>query len=142
MRFMMLMIPEGYGDAEPGTEPDPEGVKRMMAYNEELEAAGVLLDLNGLHPPSMGARVSFSDGEPEVTDGPFAEAREVVGGYWIIEVGSREEAVEWARRCPALESETIEIRQIHELSDFSPEVQEAIRGGSDAAPGPGDETGA
>lgn len=131
MRFMMLMLPEGYGDAEPGTEPDPEAVAKMMEYNEALEEAGVLRDLNGLHPPSMGARVSFERGEPRVTDGPFAEAGEVVGGYWLIEVESREEAVAWARRCPASENEVIEVRQIQELSDFSDEVREAARGGSD-----------
>lgn len=112
MRFMMLMLPEGYGEAEPGTEPDPEHVAEMARYNEALEEAGVLRDLAGLHPPSMGARVSFSGGEPRVTDGPFAEAREVVGGYWIIEVDSKEDAVDWATRCPASDDETIEIRQV------------------------------
>ena len=72
----------------------------MMKYNEELQKAGVLLALDGLHPPSMGARVSFSGGKPTVTDGPFAEAKEVLGGYWMIQVKSKEEAIEWASRCP------------------------------------------
>jgi hypothetical protein len=99
MRFMMLMIPRGYEKAEPGVKLDPERVKAMMKYNESLQKAGVLLALDGLHPPSMGARVSFRDGKPKVTDGPFAEAKEVLGGYWMIQVKSREEAIEWAKRC-------------------------------------------
>lgn len=133
MRFMMLMIPEGYGDAGPEAvrELDPEAVEKMMEYNRKLEEAGVLRDLNGLHPPSTGARVSFEAGEPRVTDGPFAEAKEVVGGYWIIEVASLEEAVEWAKRCPGSDSETIEIRRVQELSDFSDEVREAAGGTPD-----------
>ena len=84
MRFMMLMIPKGYERAEPGSMPDAERVAAMMRYNESLQKAGVLLALDGLHPPSMGARVSFVGGKPKVTDGPFAEAKEVVGGYWMI----------------------------------------------------------
>lgn len=125
MRFMMLMIPGGYETAEPDAveDLDPEAVEKMMKYNAELEEAGVLLDLNGLHPPSSGARVSFLGGEPRVTDGPFAEAKEVVGGYWIIDVSSKEEAVEWAKRCPGAENEVIEVRRIQEMSDYSEEVQ-------------------
>ena len=102
MRFMMLMIPKGYETAEPGTMPDAEAVAAMMKYNESLQKAGVLLALDGLHPPSMGARVSFPGGKPKVTDGPFAEAKEVLGGYWMIQVKSKEEAIEWASRCPAV----------------------------------------
>jgi hypothetical protein len=125
MRFMLLMIPKGYGTAKPGTLPDPEGVNVMMKYNESLQKAGVLLALDGLHPPSMGARVSFSGGKPTVTDGPFSEAKEVIGGYWMIQVKSREEAIEWASRCPASDNEVIEIRQVMEMGDFSSDVQEA-----------------
>jgi len=99
-----------------------------MAYNESLQKAGVLLSLDGLHPPSMGARVSFSDGKPTVTDGPFAEAKEVLGGYWIIQVGSKREAIEWASRCPAQDNEVIEIRQVQELADFPEDVQKAAAG--------------
>jgi hypothetical protein len=128
MRFMMLMIPKGYETAEPGTVPDAEGVAAMMKYNQSLQRAGVLLALDGLHPPSMGARVSFPGGRPKVTDGPFAEAKEVLGGYWMIQVRSKEEAIEWAKRCPASENEVIEIRQVQELSDFPPDVQEAAAG--------------
>jgi len=93
MRFMMLMIPLGYESAPPDVELDPERVAAMMRYNEALKDAGVLITLDGLHPPSTGARVSFAGGKPIVTDGPFAEAKEVLGGYWMIEVASREEAI-------------------------------------------------
>jgi hypothetical protein len=122
MRFMMLMIPKGYEKATPGTLPDPKAVAAMMKYNESLQKAGVLLGLDGLHPPSAGARVSFSGGKPSVTDGPFAEAKEAVGGYWMIQVRSREEAIAWASRCPASDNEVIEIRQVFEMSDFPSEV--------------------
>jgi hypothetical protein len=128
MRFMMLMIPRGYEKAAPGTLPDAKAVEAMMKYNEALQKAGVLLTLDGLHPPSMGARVAFPGGKPKVTDGPFAEAKEVIGGYWMIEVKSREEAIEWAKRCPASENEVIEIRQLQEMSDFPPDVQKAAVG--------------
>lgn len=128
MRFMMLMIPKGYENAAPGAMPDAKAVEAMMKYNESLQKAGVLLALDGLHPPSMGARVSFSGGKPKVTDGPFAEAKEVLGGYWMIQVKSREEAIEWAKRCPASDNEVIEIRQVQEMSDFPPDVREAAAG--------------
>ena len=125
MRFMMLMIPTGYEKAAPGTMPDAKAVAAMMKYNESLQKAGVLLALDGLHPPSMGARVTFTGGQPKVTDGPFAEAKEVVGGYWMIQVKSKEEAIEWAKRCPASENETIEIRQVQEMTEFPAEIQKA-----------------
>jgi hypothetical protein len=128
MRFMMLMIPKGYEQAAPGAMPDARAVAAMMKYNEDLQKAGVLLALDGLHPPSMGARVSFAGGRPKVTDGPFAEAKEVVGGYWMIQVRSREEAIEWASRCPASENETIEVRQVQELADFPADVQAVAAG--------------
>jgi hypothetical protein len=128
MRFMMLMIPKGYESAKPGTVPDAKAVESMMKYNEQLQKAGVLLALDGLHPPSMGARVTFPGGKPKVTDGPFSEAKEVLGGYWMIQVKSREEAIEWAKRCPAGENETIEIRQVQEMDDFPPDVKKAAAG--------------
>jgi hypothetical protein len=131
MRFMMLMIPKGYETAEPGTVPDAAAVAAMMKYNESLQKAGVLLALDGLHPPSMGARVSFAGGKPSVKDGPFAEAKEVVGGYWMIQVKSREEAIEWASRCPGGDNEVIEVRQVQEMSDFPPDVQAAAAGFSE-----------
>jgi hypothetical protein len=128
MRFMLLMIPGGYESAAPGTMPDAAGVAAMMKYNESLQKAGVLLALDGLHPPSMGARVSFAGGKPRVTDGPFAEAKEVLGGYWMIQVKSKEEAIEWASRCPASANEVIEVRQVQEFADFPADVQQAAAG--------------
>jgi hypothetical protein len=131
MRFMMLMIPKGYEQARPGTMPDPDSVAVMMKYNESLQKAGVLVTLDGLHPPSMGARVSFSGGKPKVTEGPFAETKEVIGGYWMIQVKSKQEAIEWAPRCPASDNEVIEVRQVQEFTDFPADLQEAAAGFSE-----------
>ena len=128
MRFMMLIIPKGYESAKAGTMPDAKAVAAMMKYNESLQKAGVLLALDGLHPPSMGARISFAGGKAKVTDGPFAEVKEVVGGYWMIQVKSREEAIEWATRCPGSENEVIEVRQVQEMSDFPADVKAAASG--------------
>lgn len=128
MRFMLLMIPKGYEAAAPGTMPDAEAVAAMMKFNESLQKAGVLVSLEGLHPPSMGARVTFAGGKPVVANGPFPEAREVLGGYWMIQVKSKEEAIEWASRCPASNYEVIEVRQVQEFSDFPADVQEAAEG--------------
>jgi hypothetical protein len=128
MRFMMLMIPKGYEEAKPGTMPDPKAVEAMMRYNESLQKAGVLLALDGLHPPSMGARVTFSGGNPIVTQGPFPYVKEVLGGYWMIQVKSKEEAIEWASRCPASDNEIIEIRQVQEFEDFPEDIQKVIAG--------------
>ena len=123
MRFMMFMIPAVYqgGGAPADHRPDPEAIAEMGKYNEELQKAGALLSLDGLHPPVTGARVSFASGKPVVTDGPFAETKEVIGGYWIIQVKSREEAIAWARRVPAAKGDVIEIRRIFELEDFGPQ---------------------
>ena len=129
MRFMMLMIPSGYEKAAVGAMPTAELVAKMAAYNESLAKAGVLLALDGLHPPSMGARVRFRKGKaPVVTDGPFPEVKEVLGGYWVINVKSKAEAVEWARRCPMPEDADIEIRQVQEMEDFPADVQQAASG--------------
>ena len=128
MRFMMLMIPKGYETAAPGTMPEADAVAAMMKYNEELQRAGVLVTLDGLHPPSMGARISFAGGKPKVTDGPFIETKEVLGGYWMIDVKSKEEAVAWASRCPASDNEIIEVRQVQEMADFPEDVQKAAAG--------------
>ena len=122
MRFMMMVIHES---AAPDAVPGTEAVAKMMEYNKALQKAGVLLALDGLFPPATGARISYADGKPTVTDGPFAETKEVIGGYWIIQVRSREEAIEWARRAPMSNNEVIEVRQIHELSDFPEDVQRA-----------------
>ncbi len=126
MQFMLLMIPKGYETAKPGTVPtDVDRVTAMMKFNQALKDAGVLVSLNGLHPVSAGARVSFGGGKPTVVDGPFVETKEVLGGYWVIRVKSKDEAIEWAKRCPGSENETIEIRQIQELEDFPADVQKA-----------------
>jgi hypothetical protein len=122
MRFMMFMYP---GIEEKDWNPSAADVEAMGRYNEELRKAGMLLSLDGLHPPSDGGFVSFSDGEATITDGPFAEAKEVVGGYWLIQARSKEEALEWASRCPG-ENCKIEVRRVFEMEDFSQEVQDVL----------------
>jgi hypothetical protein len=124
MRFMMFMYPGIDTDAE-SWQPSAEDVAAMTAYNEELSKAGALLSLDGLRPPGDGARVRFGGEVPTVTDGPFAEAKEVVGGYWLIQASSKEEAVEWATRCPANEGDFIEVRRVFEMEDFPEDAQEA-----------------
>jgi len=128
MRFMLLMIPKGYENARPGTMPDPKAVEAMMKYNESLKKAGVLIALDGLHPPSMGARITFANGKPAITKGPFTGIKEVLGGYWMINVKSQEEAMEWASRCPASDNEIIEVRQVQEFEEFPEEVKKASAG--------------
>jgi hypothetical protein len=123
MRFMLFMIPNL---TEQDWTPSVEAVKAMSAYNDEMTKAGVLLSLDGLHPTSQGARVSFSGGKATVTDGPFTETKEIIGGYWLIDVSSKEEAIEWARRCPAGDGQVIEVRQIFEPGDFPQELQDAV----------------
>jgi hypothetical protein len=125
MRFMMLMIPKGYEKEVPQAMPDAEAVGAMMKYNEELRKAGVLLALDGLQPPATGKRVTFSGGKHKVTDGPFAETKEAIGGYWVIRCKSQDEAVGWATRCPVSGDAVIEIRRVHEFADFPADVQQA-----------------
>jgi hypothetical protein len=128
MRFMMIMFPQEYKTAKAGWAPDLKNMEAMSKYNEELGKAGVLLALDGLTPPAtMSARVTFKGGKSTVTDGPFTEAKEVVGGYWIIQVKSREEALEWAARIPGGDNEMVEVRRMFDLTDFEPEMQEVIR---------------
>ena len=117
MRFMMMVIPKGYESAAPHAVPSAEAAAKMMEYNKALQKAGVLLALDGLFPPSTGARISFADGKATVTDGPFPEAKEAIGAYWIIQVRSREEAIEWFRRAPCSNGDIIEVRQILEFPD-------------------------
>jgi hypothetical protein len=125
MRFMMIMFPGGYEKAKPGTLPDHKAMEVMGKYNEELHKAGVLLALEGLQPPSVdGARVTFKGGKAKVTDGPFAEAKEAVGGFWLIQVKSREEAIEWASRIPGSETEMVEVRRVFDASDFDAETRQ------------------
>jgi hypothetical protein len=130
MRFMMLMIPGVYQGAKGknvGADfaPGADDVAKMMKYNEDLAKAGALISLDGLQPIAKGARVSFSGGKPVVTDGPFTEVKEVLGGYWIIQAKSKEEAVAWAKRIPAQPGDVVEVRQIFEMSDFPSDVQKA-----------------
>jgi len=126
---MMLMIPKGYETASADAMPSPEAVAAMSKFNEELKNAGVLLALDGLHPSQKGARITFSGGKPTVQDGPFTEAKELIGGYWMIQVKSKEEAVAWALRCPSGEDDfVIEVRQVQEFEDFPPDVQAAAAG--------------
>ena len=135
MRFMIFMIPPEYQPnssakqkADENFAPPKEAVEAMTKYNEEMAKAGILISLDGLHPLLMGARVTFKNGTTTVTDGPFVEAKEVVGGYWLIDVKSKEEAVEWAKKCPAVRANsgaTIEVRQIFEMSEMPPEVRKA-----------------
>ena len=122
MRFMMIV--KASKESEAGVMPSEELIGAMTKYNEELMKAGVLLDLSGLKPTSAGARVSFSQGKPKVIDGPFTETKELIAGYWLIQVKSREEAMEWAKRVPAPHGRDqegeIEIRQLFEVDDFPP----------------------
>ncbi len=119
---MMLMIPavyQGGKKVDPGFVPDLKKMEEMTRFNEEMGKAVKIISLNGLHPLATGARVAFSKGKPTVTDGPFIEAREVLGGYWIIEANSKDELVKWAQRCPADPGDVIEIRRIFEAADFA-----------------------
>jgi hypothetical protein len=130
MRFMLFMLPniedEDYEDYP--AAPPAEAVEKMSKYNEELQKAGVLLALDGLHSQGEGHRVAFSGGKPTVIDGPFTEAKEAIGGYWIIDVKSKDEALEWAKRVPTVDGDfTIEVRKIQDISEFPPDVQEAAR---------------
>ena len=120
MRFMVIM--KATQDSEAGVMPEEKMLAEMGRYNEELVKAGIMLAGEGLHPSSKGARISFAAGKASVTDGPFTEARELIGGYWMWQVKSKEEAVEWAKRCPALPGDTIELRQVFDAADFGPEI--------------------
>jgi hypothetical protein len=122
MRFMMIV--KATKESEAGQLPSEKLLSAMGKYNEELMKAGVLLDMSGLQPSSKGTRVKFSGGKRTVIDGPFTETKELIAGYWIIQVKSKEEAIEWAKRVPfepGLQQEAeIEIRQFFELEDFGP----------------------
>ena len=132
MRFMMLMIPKVYQPGTPAAEragesfaPPAEAVRKMTQFNEELAKSGALLSLDGLHPEAKGARVAFAGGHPRVKWGQAAGAKEVIGGYWLIRAASLDEAVDWARRCPAADGDTIEVRQVFEMEDFPSDVRKA-----------------
>lgn len=127
MRFMVLLKADP--NTEAGVLPDEKILTAMGQYNDELVEAGVMLAGEGLHPSAKGARVKFSGGDRTVIDGPFAETKELVAGFWMFRVGSKEEAVDWVKRCPIYGEAEIEIRQVFEPSDFgaafTPELREA-----------------
>jgi hypothetical protein len=132
MRFLMMMIPRGYQPDTPASErpaedfvPQAEELAPMGKFNDDLTAAGMLIEVDGLKPLANGARVAFAKGKATVTDGPFIESKEVIGGFWILQANSKQEVVEWAQRCPALDGDVLEIRQIFEMADFAPHVQQA-----------------
>jgi hypothetical protein len=125
MRFMLMVIPKGYEGATADFTPPADLVEKMSAFNRSLGDAGVLLGLEGLAPPASGARVRFGGGKPTVIDGPYIETKELVGGYWMIQVRSQEDAIEWAKRAPMLDGDMIEVRRVQELSDFPEEIQKA-----------------
>jgi hypothetical protein len=130
MRFMMFMLPNEPGQLDPSAPqmPDAESVAEMAKYNQELEKAGVLLSLDGLHPQNEGTRVVCTGGKRTVIDGPFTEAKEAIGGYWMIQAKSKEEAIEWAKRVPVVHDDfTIEVRQVFDMEEFPPDVQAAAQ---------------
>lgn len=122
MQFLMLMIPavyQGGKKVDPDFVPDPKKIEEMGKFNEELGKALKIISINGLHPQNTGARVALGQGKPSVTDGPFIETKEVIGGYWLVEAPSKEEVLKWVQRCPADPGDVIEIRQVFELADFA-----------------------
>jgi len=125
MRFMMIIYrgPDSYASDKAAEIRDVAAFEEMGKYNDQLKKAGVLLAMDGLTPPAMGARFTYKGGKPKVTDGPFPESKEVIGGYWMIEVKSREEALEWASRIPCMDGGMVEVRRVVEISDFAPEIQ-------------------
>lgn len=123
MRFMMLLPAPPEPLEKLVAVPNKEIVLAMRKYNDEMKKAGVLLLAEGLHATSKGFRIRVRDGKKIVTDGPFTEAKEVIAGFWLIQVNSKEEALEWAKRCPLPENGLMEIRQVFENADFPPELQ-------------------
>lgn len=128
MRFMLLVIPKGYENAPAGQVPDVHMLAKMRKHNEAMQQAGILLSLDGLHPPVEATRLRFDGGKPVLTDGPFPEAKEVVGGYWLIDVKSKDEAVAWASRAPMLDGDMIEVRQVQDIEEWPEAVKRAARG--------------
>ena len=125
MRFMVIV--KANEESEAGVLPSREIIAEMGKYNEELVKAGVLLAAEGLHPSSKGARVKFSGGNRTVIDGPFAETKELIAGFWLIQVRSREEAIEWVKRAPFDGGNELEIRQVFEQEDFGPNLTPELR---------------
>jgi len=126
MRFMMLVIPKNYESAKPDAMPDPKMVETMEKYNASLRAAGALISLDGLHPPSAGARIVFKRGKTMVSRGPFVGAKETLGGFWMIRAKSMDEAIDWASRAPMSDGDIIEVRRVQETEDFPAEVRKVL----------------
>jgi hypothetical protein len=128
MRFMLIMYPENYPTAKAGWVPDLTDIEDTRKFHEEMGAAGVLVALDGLTPPAtMSARITLQNGKMKVTDGPFTEAKEVIGGYYVIDVKSREEAIKWASRIPQKNDEmVVEVRRFFDMNDFAPPVQDKL----------------
>jgi hypothetical protein len=132
MRFLVFMIPSVYQPQKSGKKtnpnftPDAEMMAKMNRFNEELKKAGALLSLDGLQPLTTGAHLAFAGGKASVTDGPSIKAKEVVGGYWLLLAQSKQQVVDWMKRCPAQDGDVIEIRQVFEMSDFPEDVQAAM----------------
>jgi hypothetical protein len=124
-RFLMLVIPKAYENADADFVPPADLVAKMTKFNESMTKAGIVLGLDGLHPPAKGTRVKFGGGKPKTIDGPFTESKELVGGFWMIQVKSKEEAVEWAKRAPMLDGDIIEVRQVQEIEEFPEDVRRA-----------------
>ena len=124
MRFMMVIFRrDNYSSTKPAEVDDVAAFEAMGKYNDQLKKAGILLAMDGLTPPSMGARLTYNGGKAKITDGPFTESKEVIAGYWMIEVKSREEALEWASRIPCMGDGMVEVRRVVEIADFDPEIQ-------------------
>ncbi|GAA1069258.1 MULTISPECIES: YciI family protein [Kitasatospora] len=120
MRFMLIV--KANEDSEAGVMPTKEAMDAMNRFNEELIKAGIMLAADGLHPSSNGARLTFKGGKATVTDGPFAETKELIAGFWVLDVSSREEALEWAGRAPFEDGAVLELRKVFEASDFPAEI--------------------
>jgi hypothetical protein len=123
-----VLEPKNGKQTGPDFTPEAEEMAKMGKFNDELSKAGALLSMDGLLPLRSGARLAFSGGKASVTDGPFIETKEVIGGYWILQAKSKQQVVDWMKRCPAQADDVIEIRQIAEMSDFPADIQAAARG--------------
>jgi hypothetical protein len=122
-----MVIVKANKDSEAGKMPTEEMLTKMGKFNEELANAGVMLAGEGLHPTSKGVRIKFSNGKTTVTDGPFAETKELIAGFWLWQVKSKEEAIEWLKRAPFDNNEEVEIRQVFEAADFGDEFTPELR---------------
>jgi len=124
MKFMVIV--KATKASEAGVMPDEQALASMMKFNEEMVKAGIMLDGAGLHPSSRGAKVRFAGGSRTVIDGPFAEAKELIAGYWMLQCKSRDEVIEWVKRAPMLDGDELEIRQLFEMEEFTAASAETV----------------